>query len=116
MKMMLTRTERLALLLHLMGDEATEMARAGLSGEPLEDLDQAIKDFRDYPPNQDEVDLVLDDFENYFQLALQSAQKPNRQTETEEDPADGPKLLQISEEAFDVELEPTKKFERPHLT
>jgi flagellar motor switch protein FliG len=110
--MMLTRTERLALLLHLMGDEATEMARQGLSGEKLEELDQSIKDFRDYPPHQDEIDLVLGDFEDYFRMALQTAQ----QSKAESDDADGPKILQIPEEVFDVELEPTKRFEPPKLT
>ena len=115
MKMMLTRTERLALLLHLMGDEATDMARQGLSGEKLEELDQSLKDFRDYPPSQDEIDLVLGDFEDYFRMALQTAQKA-KENAPEGDEADGPKLLQIPEEAFDVELEPTKRFERPKLT
>src|SRR6056297_2637897 len=110
--MMLTRTERLALLLHLMGDEATDMARQGLSGEKLEELDQSLKDFREYPPSQDEIDLVLGDFEDYFRMALQSAQ----QSAPAPDDATGPKILQIPEEAFDVELEPTKRFEPPKLT
>lgn len=113
MKMMLTRTERLALLLHLMGDEATEMARQGLSGEKLTELDQALSDFRSYPPNQDEIDLVLGDFQNYFQLALQTAKK---QAEAGDGGPDGPRILQIAEESFGVELEPTKKFENPKLT
>ncbi len=110
--MMLTRTERLALLLYLMGDEATEMARQGLSGEKLDELDQSLKDFREYPPSQDEIDLVLGDFEDYFRMALQSAQP----SDPASDDTAGPKILQIPEESFDVELEPTKRFEPPKLT
>ena len=115
MKTMLTRPERLALLLHMMGEEATDMARQGLSGEPLDELEKALKDFRDFPPSDDEVELVLGDFENYFQLALQSAPNSGGVGEGEADDV-GPKLLQIAEESFDVELEPTKKFEAPKLT
>lgn len=112
MKMMLTRPERLALLLHLMGDEATAMARQGLSGNALDELDQALKDFQAYPPSQAEVDMVLGDFENYFHLAMQSTESG----EVEHAADDGPKILQIAEESFDVELAPTKRFEQPKLS
>lgn len=115
MKMMLTRSERLALLLHLMGDEATDMAREGLQGEPLDELDQALKDFQAYPPSQDEIDLVLGDFENYFHMALQSMEK-SKASEDADGQREGPKILQLSEEAFDVELEPTRRFDPPKLT
>lgn len=115
MKMMLTRSERLALLLHLMGDEATDMAREGLQGEPLDELDQALKDFQAYPPSQDEIDLVLGDFENYFHMALQSMDK-SKASEDADGQREGPKILQLSEEAFDVELEPTRRFDPPKLT
>ena len=116
MKMMLTRPERLALLLHLMGDEATGMARQGLSGEALSELDQAIEDFQTYPPSQEEIDVVLGDFENYFHLALQSTDKHGAPSESSEGEDEGPKILQIAEESFDVELEPTRRFENPALT
>ncbi|OYP32291.1 FliG C-terminal domain-containing protein [Rhodopirellula sp. MGV] len=113
MKTMLTRQERLALLLYLMGDEATEMARQGIAGPARAELDQALQDFRDYPPSDDEIELVVDDFENYFRLALQNkAQTPDQEGEDEE----GLRIFQIAEESFDVELEPIKKFERPKLS
>lgn len=116
MNVMLTRSERLALLLHLMGDEATKMAREGLTGEPLNELDQALKDFESHPPSQAEVDMVLGDFENYFHMAMQTIDKPDQRRGHDEDDEDGPKILQIAEETFDVELEPTKRFEPPKLT
>ncbi|WP_182868009.1 FliG C-terminal domain-containing protein [Rhodopirellula sp. JC639] len=116
MKMMLTRPERLALLLHLMGEEATEMARQDLSGEALEELDQALKDFQSYPPSQEEIDMVLGDFEDYFHMALQTLPKNAPDEDEEPEPEEGPKILQIAEESFDVEIEPTKRFTPPKLT
>lgn len=109
---MLTRSERLALLLNLFGDEATQMARAELNGSALEELEMALNDFNSYPPSREEIDLVLDDFTNYFSLAVQTIEKVT----AEQERAEAPVILQIAEEHFDVELEPTKKFEAPALT
>ncbi|MCC9602002.1 hypothetical protein LOC67_15680 [Stieleria sp. JC731] len=114
MKTMLTRQERLALLLYLMGDEATDMAREGITGPARVELDQALDDFRDYPPSPEEIDLVIDDFEHYFRLALQNKEQSG--ADGDYDDEDGPRIFQIAEEAFDVELEPIKKFEQPKLT
>ncbi|NNE01508.1 MAG: hypothetical protein HKN47_29705 [Pirellulaceae bacterium] len=115
---MLTRSERLALLLNLLGDEATEIARTGMQGGAREELEAAIRDFETYPPSQEEIDLVLDDFESYFKLALSAVDQPEHAGPDENLPASvpGPKLLQIAEEQFDVEVEPTKKFAPPELT
>ncbi|MDM4014515.1 FliG C-terminal domain-containing protein [Roseiconus lacunae] len=113
MKTMLTRQERLALLLYLMGDEATQMAREGIPASARAEVDQALEDFREYPPEQDEIDLVVEDFENYFRMALQNQPQA---ADGEDDDEDGPRIFQIAEETFDVELEPIKKFEKPRLT
>ena len=58
----LTRTERLALLVNLMGDDAAALARTGLSGDSLEELESALSDFKAHPPNKEEIDLVVEDF------------------------------------------------------
>ncbi len=114
---MLTRSERLALLLNLLGDEATSLARSGLQGEPLEELETALSDFEKFPPSKEEIDLVLEDFENYFNLSLQTVEQKAASAEKESAPEpEAPAILQIAEEQFDVELEPTKRFERPELT
>ena len=114
---MLTRSERLALLLNLLGEEATSLARSGLQGEPLEELETALSDFEKFPPSKEEIDLVLEDFENYFNLSLQTVEQKAAFTEKESAPEpEAPVILQIAEEQFDVELEPTKKFEPPELT
>jgi flagellar motor switch protein FliG len=61
--------------------------------------------------------LVLDDFENYFNLSLQTVAKDETPAEQEVASApEPPAILQIAEEQFDVELEPTKKFAPPELT
>jgi flagellar motor switch protein FliG len=116
MKTMLARPERLGLLLHLMGEEATELARQGLSDEALAELDQALNDFKSYPPSQEEVDFVLGDFESYFQIAMQAIERSADYRGEDEGVDEGPKILQIAEESFDVEIEPTRKFEPPSLT
>ena len=59
----MNRTERLALLLNLLGDDASTLARANLEGEALASLEQALKDFDEVPPSREEIDVVLGDFE-----------------------------------------------------
>ncbi|MEL6107456.1 MAG: FliG C-terminal domain-containing protein [Planctomycetota bacterium] len=124
---MLTRTERLALLLNILGDEAADMARSGLKGEQLDDLEAALKDFNEFPPSKLEVDLVLDDFETYFNMILetsgsssksarQSGRSGSEDSVEDDDDEDLPTILQIAEENFDVDFEPQKKFEAPKLT
>ncbi len=114
---LLTRTERLGLLLNILGDDAITLARTGLQGDALEELEHAWRDFEEVPPSKAEIDLVLEDFENYFRLALQTveqqAESDNQEAATA---AAGPVILQIAEEQFDVDLEPTKRFEPPELT
>ena len=118
----LTRTERLALLLHLLGDEAMQVAKEGIDGTKREELEMALSDFRSYPPNREEIDFVLDDFETYFSLAMSAYESnieneddPESDGEQPQDSEDAP-VLRIAEEQFDVELEPEKRFEPPKLT
>ena len=118
----LTRSERLALLLNLLGDDAASLVRSGLQGEKLEEVESALKDFEEYPPSEDEIESVLDEFERYFELVVQNSEKKKEEDEAEEEEnaedeeEEGPPILQIAEEQFDVEIEPTKKFEQPTLT
>lgn len=118
----LTRPERLALLVSLLGDEATDAARAGMDKESLADFDESLDDFRDYPPSREEIDSVLDYFNAFFELAVESAAND----ESEEggpnpgatNPDGSPKLgiFQISEEQFDLDLEPTRTFDKIELS
>ncbi|MFN3191428.1 MAG: FliG C-terminal domain-containing protein [Aureliella sp.] len=117
---MLTRPERLALLLNILGDEATEMAKSGLTGDALSDLEAAIKDFEEYPPSNDEVQTVLEDFEQYFELAMQTSAKVLEEEAAkeaeEEEEVIKPRILEVPEDEFDVEIEPTRIFPDPLLS
>jgi hypothetical protein len=112
----LTRPERLALLLNLLGDDAVDLAKEGLPGGISGDLGTALQDFQQYPPSQEEIDLVLDDFEAYFSLALKAVDKvggnaDGGSADEEEEGLPAPKVLKISEDHFDVDIAPTKRFD-----
>lgn len=118
----LTRSEKLALLVNLIGDEAESLARSGLSGDALADLEAALEDFDKYPPSEEEIDSVIEDFEDYFNLALKTANPDGGDDGSAEESGEGDEdedesnILQLHEEQFDVELEPTKTFEPPKLS
>ncbi|MGB7344979.1 MAG: FliG C-terminal domain-containing protein [Pirellulaceae bacterium] len=110
----LTRPERLALLLNLLGDDAIALAKQGMPGGMNNDLSTALEDFKKYPPSQDEIDLVLDDFEAYFSLAMKAVDNlADEEADDEPEPIPVPKLMQLAEDQFDVEFEATKKFSLP---
>lgn len=129
---MLTRAERLALLLTLLGEEAQNIARSALQGKVRTELDEALRDFEEHPASDEEISLVLEDFQSYFRLAAHTVfdgeagvtatgrggQRSVADGEDEpESPADGgyqgPRILQLPEEQFEVEFEPERRFESP---
>lgn len=118
----LTRPERLALLVSLLGDEAKDAARAGMDQESLADFDESLDDFRDYPPSKEEIDSVLDYFNAFFELAIDSAANDedgeNGPTGSGVNKDGSPKLgiFQVSEEQFDLDLEPTRLFDKIELS
>lgn len=109
---LLTRPERLALLVSLLGDEAAEAARAGMSPDKLSEFDESLDDFKDYPPSKEEIDSVLDYFNTYFELAIQSADEDDDENDDDSETDASLSILKIPEEQFDVEIEPTKTFEK----
>ena len=113
---LLTRSERLALLVSLLGEDAANVAREGLANDAKAEFEDAIADFEAYPPSSDEIDIVLDDFKSYFEMAVESAEKNPLNPEEATGEREGLSILQIPEESFAVEMEPTKKFEAPDLT
>ena len=110
---MLTRPERLALLLNLMGDEATDLARQGVNSDALDQLESALEDFQSYPPTSEEVDLVLDDFSLFFRMALDNAEQ--EADAEEEEQTHTLRLMHGTEEAFEMEHVQLKRFESPEL-
>ena len=69
---MLTQSERLALLLNLLGDETAAQVRSGLQGQRLAEIEVALNDFEKVPPSVEEIDFVLDDFQRYFTMAMET--------------------------------------------
>ena len=108
------RSEQLALLLNLLGEEATSAALASMDGESSQPVKAALEDFKVQPPTQEEVEFVLDDFEKYFRFAMETIGE-DEQHDDSESQHETP-ILQIAEERFDVSLEPIKKFTAPELT
>ena len=107
--MNLNRTERLALLVSLLGDTAKQEALNGLEGESLVRLNNALQDFDEYPPTPDEIDLVVSDFEESFQLAMASVNLVEK--ELNDDASAGPRIYEGRvEEPFEAEYEPDLKF------
>ncbi len=62
--------ERLALLLNLIGDSATEVALKSVAAPRAAVIKRLITEFKADPPSPDEIQLVLQDFERYFQFAM----------------------------------------------
>ena len=115
----LTRPERLALLMNLLDDDVAALLRQGIEGEKLQEVEAALADFEQYPASTDEIDAVLDDFESYFSLAMQTVGdelQDSHEDEVEEKKEQEGQVLHVPEEQFEVEIEPTKTFEKPKLT
>lgn len=113
-----TRSERLALLLYLLEDDGSSLADLEVEEQVMAEVQTVLENFKQYPPAQEDLDLVLVDFEDYFKLALENSPSTDssQPTAPAEDPQGEPVILQIQEEHFDVELEPRKTFETPKLT
>ncbi len=71
----LSSDERLALLLNLAGESATEAALKNLDSSRIERIRHLIREFKADPPSEQEAKFVLQDFERYFQFAMNQMQK-----------------------------------------
>ena len=65
------RTQQLAVLLNVMGEENANNAIDNFDTEVADELKQVLKEFESDPPTAAEIELVLDDFERYFNFAFQ---------------------------------------------
>lgn len=123
------RTESLAVLLTMLGDEASELALKNISGPMANELKELIDDFKTNPPTVDEAENVIDDFKSYFRFAKNKLKKemeakkkktkrgPTQETPMPEEPEEDEKMIvPLPEEHFNVDLEPTRKFIKPRLT
>ncbi len=68
---------RIALLLSGLGSDVTEPALAGLAGDKADQVREALDQLASQPPQADELNDVLDDFETFFRFALKTANAPS---------------------------------------
>ncbi len=66
-----TTDERMALLLNVLGDEATEVAFDSMNPDRATSIKGILDDFKLDPPTSDEIEYVIGDFNQYFRFALQ---------------------------------------------
>lgn len=125
------RTESLAVLLSMLGDEATDLALRNVKGDMSNDLRAMVDDFKVNPPTVEEAEDVIDDFKSFFRFAKNSlekemankkAKKERRKqklevpVEEDDDDDEDRMIVPLTEEHFNVDLEPTRKFVKPKLT
>lgn len=61
--------ERLAIFLTLLGDPAVQLALPQLQGDRPQRVRQYLDDYKQEPPNDEEISAVLEDFDRYFRFA-----------------------------------------------
>ena len=113
------RTQQLAILLNLLGDEAVETAKDALQPDTSEQLTRYIKEFKTDPPSKTEIDFVLEDFDRFFSFAMETIQTELDELAAEEEAKEAEIANRIDEEAeaqFDASLDSIKFFIRPELT
>lgn len=64
--------ERLALLLNVLGDEATAAAMTSMNPTRANYVKQLLAEYKADPPSTEEVDFVVNDFNKYFSFALET--------------------------------------------
>jgi len=69
------RTQQLAVLLNLLGEESAEQAIANFDAGTSEELQRVLAEFKTDPPTPSEIEYVLDDFDRYFTFAFQQLQQ-----------------------------------------
>ena len=75
----LTRSERLALLVNLLGEDSAGLARSGLSGQRLEEFESALEQFAsvvDIPPSG--LQSAWEDLNDAFEDAEARAKAEHR--------------------------------------
>lgn len=68
----LTIEERLALLLNVLGEEASKAAFSSMHPTRATYVQRLLEDFKLDPPSHDEIEYVVQDFNNYFSFAMET--------------------------------------------
>ncbi len=64
--------ERLALLLNVLGDEATAAAMMSMNPTRANYVKQLLAEYKADPPSAEEIDFVVNDFNKFFSFALET--------------------------------------------
>jgi len=70
----LTSEERLALLLSVLGDDASKAAFQSMHPTRATYVKRLLDEFKNDPPSHDEIEYVVKDFNNYFAFAMETLQ------------------------------------------
>lgn len=102
--------ERLALLLNVLGEDAAGVALKSMNPTRANFVSKLLDEYKNEPPNAEEVDFIVEDFMKYFAFAMRSigpavekagsagkggakgAGQAGRESEKEKEQADGPKI------------------------
>jgi flagellar motor switch protein FliG len=76
---LLNADERLALLLRVMGNEASNQVLAAVDPGRAGRLRSAMQAFQDDPPSDEEIDFALEDFTRFFRFAKEQIEAQNQQ-------------------------------------
>lgn len=82
--------ERLAIFLTLLGEQAVELALPQLKGDRPEQVRRYLEDYRQEPPNDEEIAVVLEDFDRYFRFAVNTLEGQIQQRQQEGKAGDAP--------------------------
>jgi len=107
-----TDSRRIALLLNSLGGDLAESAIQNLGGPNAGQVRTLLREFQETPPERDEVNRVLDEFESFMRYALQTANAPSNLADRyfqEQQSADAA----AEEAARAEEAEPAKKKKQP---
>lgn len=107
------RTEQLAVLLNVVGEEAAETILSSLEPTAAAEMKRVLAEFQSDPPTAGEVNDVLADFERYFSFALEQIQAELDGESSAESPSPPE---EVTEESFAVEFEQVRSFVKPDFT
>jgi len=68
----LSTDERLALLLSVLGEEASAAAFKAMNPTKATYVQKLLQEFKVDPPTEDEIELIIGDFNNYFAFAMET--------------------------------------------
>ena len=112
------RTQQLAVLLNIMGEDNAQTALDGFDADVASQLSGILNEYKSDPPSMEEIELVLDDFERFFNFAYQQYQSSPTQSESKvpSDSVDNSNDIDSEEEAYDAKFDTIITFSKPNLT